>query len=138
MLAPLWRFQQASLTKTFFPAEDSFSARFVPSFICHGAGAASPTFSSPPMPVYEFSCSNGCENYEVWRSIDQRQANTECPGCGDKGQRVFSPPLTLSGPLRLKVENSEPRLVRKATNDSSKPRLKEAGGTRPWMLNRGC
>ncbi|MFN9056593.1 MAG: FmdB family zinc ribbon protein [Cyanobacteriota bacterium] len=97
-----------------------------------------PLFSSPSMPVYEFSCSNGCENYEVWRSIDQRQANTECPGCGDKGQRVFSPPLTLSGPLRLKVENSEPRLIRKATNDSSKPRLKDAGGTRPWMLNRGC
>jgi putative FmdB family regulatory protein len=105
-----------------------------------GVGLANPSFFTSPlnMPVYEFSCSNGCENYEVWRSIDQRAANTECPSCGVNGQRVFSPPITLSGPLRLKVESREPRLVRKHTEGESKPRLKEAGGTRPWMLNRGC
>ncbi|MFN9622567.1 MAG: FmdB family zinc ribbon protein [Cyanobacteriota bacterium] len=90
------------------------------------------------MPVYEFSCSQGCDNYEVWRSIDQRAADTDCPGCGLPGQRVFSPPMTLCGPLRLKVESREPRLVRKSTEGESKPRLKDAGGTRPWMLNRGC
>jgi putative FmdB family regulatory protein len=90
------------------------------------------------MPVYEFSCSHGCENYEVWRSIDQRDVNTDCPDCGSKGQRIFSPPMTLCGPLRLKVESSEPRLIRKSVTPESKPRLKEVGGNRPWMLNRGC
>ncbi|MFM7642206.1 MAG: FmdB family zinc ribbon protein [Cyanobium sp.] len=90
------------------------------------------------MPVYEFSCSQGCDNYEVWRTIDQRKADTHCPSCGLPGQRVFSPPMTLCGPLRLKVESSEPKIIRKQTEGSSKPRLKEANSTRPWMLNRGC
>ena len=90
------------------------------------------------MPVYEFSCSHGCENYEVWRTIDQRMSNTECPGCGAPGQRVFSPPMALCGPLHLKVESREPRLIRKSSPAEPKPRLKDAGSTRPWMLNRGC
>ncbi|MEB3244232.1 MAG: zinc ribbon domain-containing protein [Cyanobacteriota bacterium] len=90
------------------------------------------------MPVYEFSCSEGCDNFEVWRSIDQRETNTDCPSCGSKGSRVFSPPIMLSGPLRLKVENKEPSVVRKMTTGSSQARLKQAAGARPWMLNRGC
>jgi putative FmdB family regulatory protein len=90
------------------------------------------------MPVYEFSCSNGCENYEVWRSIDDRQNNTACPLCGGKGRRVFSPPMMLSGSLRLKQASSEPQLIRKESgSQQGKPRLKEST-TRPWMLNRGC
>jgi putative FmdB family regulatory protein len=90
------------------------------------------------VPVYEFSCSNGCENYEVWRSISERTTATECPSCGDAGQRVFSPPMTLCGPLRLKVESSEPQVVRKRVGSEAKPRLREAAGSRPWMLNRDC
>lgn len=92
------------------------------------------------MPVYEFSCSNGCDNYEVWRRIDERQSSTDCPNCGGNGIRVFTPPMTLSGSFRLKQEMSEPRLVRKQaeqTSEPSKPRLK-GSSTRPWMLNRGC
>lgn len=91
------------------------------------------------MPVYEFRCSRGCENYEVWRSIDARQVATECPQCGDPGSRIFSPPMTLTGPLRLKQEVKEPRLVSrsKPQEPSQKPRLKESG-TRPWMVTRGC
>jgi putative FmdB family regulatory protein len=92
------------------------------------------------MPVYEFRCTKGCENYEVWRSIDARQSATECPACGEPGVRVFSPPMTLSGPLRLKQETKEPQVVRKSSVDSSvatKPRLRQST-TRPWMLNRGC
>jgi putative FmdB family regulatory protein len=90
------------------------------------------------MPVYEFSCSNGCENYEVWRSIDERQSNTNCPACAAEGTRVFTPVMSLTGPLRLKQERSEPRLVRKeSSSPAGKPRLKESG-PRPWMLNRGC
>lgn len=90
------------------------------------------------MPVYEFSCSTGCDNYEVWRTIDQRDVNTDCPSCGSTGQRVFSPPMTLCGPLRLKVESREPRLVRKTVSSEVKPQLKDGSGNRPWMLNRGC
>jgi putative FmdB family regulatory protein len=90
------------------------------------------------MPVYEFNCGNGCDRYEVWRSIDQRDVNTDCPSCGTTGQRIYSPPMTLSGPLRLKVESREPRLIRKSSEGEAKPRLKEAASTRPWMLNRGC
>jgi putative FmdB family regulatory protein len=91
------------------------------------------------MPVYEFSCTQGCDNYEVWRSIDTRQSQTDCPVCGGNGIRVFNPPMTLTGPLRLKREVAEPRLVRKERKEesSSKPRLRESS-TRPWMVNRGC
>lgn len=91
------------------------------------------------MPVYEFSCSNGCENYEVWRSIDERKSNTDCPSCGANGVRLFHPPMTLSSSLRLSKEAAEPRLLRKqvGTPETPKARLRESG-TRPWMLNRGC
>ena len=90
------------------------------------------------MPVYEFSCTNGCENYEVWRSIEARRSETDCPVCGGNGIRVFNPPMTLSGPLRLKQESAEPRLVRKeARGTEAKSRLKQSS-SRPWMLNRGC
>ncbi len=90
------------------------------------------------MPVYEFSCTNGCENYEVWRSINERQSDTNCPVCAADGTRVFTPVMSLSGPLRLKREQSEPRMIRKETGSpSGKPTLKESS-TRPWMLNRGC
>lgn len=91
------------------------------------------------MPVYEFSCTNGCENYEVWRSIEARHSETDCPNCGGNGIRIFNPPMTLSGPLRLKQESAEPRLVRKEAKTTTEPksRLKQSN-TRPWMLNRGC
>lgn len=90
------------------------------------------------MPIYEYSCRNGCENYEVWRSIDERQKEINCPSCRQEGVRVFTPVMSLNGPLRLKQEQSGPRLVRKETKEEpSKQRLK-VSGTRPWMLNRGC
>jgi len=101
-------------------------------------GLPSSPSPAPAVPVYEFSCSKGCENYEVWRSISERTTATECPSCGDAGQRVFSPPMTLCGPLRLKVESSEPQVVRKSVGSEAKPRLREAAGSRPWMLNRDC
>jgi putative FmdB family regulatory protein len=92
------------------------------------------------MPVYEFRCIQGCENYEVWRSIQQRTMATDCPSCGGSGERVFTPPMTLSGTLRLKVENKEPKVVRKEAKESAasgRSRLRE-NTTRPWMVNRGC
>ena len=90
------------------------------------------------MPVYEYSCSKGCDNYEVWRRIDERQSDTNCPVCAAEGSRVFTPVMSLTGSFRLKKEQSEPRLVRKEVpSTSGRPRLKESG-TRPWMLNRGC
>ena len=91
------------------------------------------------MPVYEFSCPQGCDNYEIWRSIDARSVDTQCPDCGGEGKRIFSPPVALCGPLRIKQECREPKLVKKQTGGAEpKARLKENQGMRPWMLNRGC
>jgi putative FmdB family regulatory protein len=91
------------------------------------------------MPIYEFSCPQGCEDFEIWRSIDQRTIDTECPACGTEGKRLFSPPVALCGPLRLKQESREPKVIRKNNNASEgKARLKNSEGARPWMLNRGC
>lgn len=90
------------------------------------------------MPVYEFSCPSGCDNYEIWRSIDQRETQTDCPSCGANGKRVFNPPMALCGPLRLKTESGDPRVVRKTSAAEPKARLKNSQGNRPWMLNRGC
>lgn len=91
------------------------------------------------MPVYEFSCPQGCEDYEIWRSIDERSVNTQCPNCGTEGKRLFSPPVALCGPLRLKQESHEPKIVRKSSaNSQANAKLKTTEGARPWMLNRGC
>ncbi|OUT72148.1 MAG: hypothetical protein CBB79_06695 [Synechococcus sp. TMED19] len=93
------------------------------------------------MPIYEYICSqNDCGQYEVWRSIDSRDVNTECPSCGEKGKRIYSAPMTLTGKFRLKVESKEPKLVKKSQvqdRNEAKPRLR-ASPDRPWMLNRGC
>ena len=91
------------------------------------------------MPVYEFSCStNECPTYEVWRSISDRDIDTECPECGSQGRRLFKPPMMLTGDFRLKTERKEPQLVTKKVREAStKPRLQESTA-RPWMLNRGC
>jgi putative FmdB family regulatory protein len=90
------------------------------------------------MPVYEYSCTNGCENYEVWRSIEARRSETDCPLCGGNDIRVFTTPMTLSGPLRLKQESAEPRRVRKEAKTSEPTNRLKQSSTRPWMLNRGC
>ena len=94
------------------------------------------------MPVYEYSCQSGeCETYEVWRSIDQRSVQTECPSCGGEGKRIFNPPMMLSSSIRTKIEAKEPKLVSRKKSSSNtevvKPRLR-TNDSRPWMLNRGC
>ena len=92
------------------------------------------------MPVYEFSCkTNSCPTYEVWRKIEERDTNTNCPLCGDEGTRLFNPPMMLTGRIRLKEERKEPELVtRQNQPKNKKKRLKESAAARPWMLNRGC
>ncbi|WP_114990828.1 FmdB family zinc ribbon protein [Synechococcus sp. UW179A] len=92
------------------------------------------------MPIYEFLCEeNNCGQYEIWATIQDRSKNTLCPKCGGAGQRVYSPPLTLTGTLRLKTSTKEPKLVRgeDLIDNRVKPRLKQSD-SRPWMLNRGC
>ncbi|QEY32644.1 zinc ribbon domain-containing protein [Synechococcus sp. RSCCF101] len=92
------------------------------------------------MPVYEFRCTSGdCPTYEVWREIDRRDVDTDCPVCSAPGQRIFQPPMTLSSGLRLKQERREPELVSRKNLEprAEKPRLKESTA-RPWMVTRGC
>ena len=92
------------------------------------------------MPIYEFRCKENNHSYEVWRSISGRDINTNCPDCGSDGQRIYSPPMTLtSGILRLDKKERGPQLVTRSSTRSEKkaPRLKESG-SRPWMLTRGC
>ena len=92
------------------------------------------------MPIYEFLCEeNHCGQYEIWATIKDRPKNTICPKCGGAGQRIYSPPLTLTGTLRLKESTKEPKIVRgeELMDNRVKPRLKEST-SRPWMINRGC
>ncbi|MEX1323107.1 MAG: zinc ribbon domain-containing protein [Synechococcaceae cyanobacterium] len=90
------------------------------------------------MPVYEYRCANGCEEYEIWRSIEDRNTGTDCPSCGGNGIRLFHPPMALTGPLRLKQSSAEPKLVSKPSNSPEpRPRIKEST-SRPWMVTRGC
>ena len=92
------------------------------------------------MPVYEFECkSDTCSTvYEVWRSIDHRSSDTQCPECGCDGKRLFSPPMMLSTTIRLKTEDKNPKVVRRKVQEpGNKPRLRSSD-SRPWMLNRGC
>ena len=75
----------------------------------------------------------------MWRTIEERDTNTNCPLCGDEGTRLFNPPMMLTGRMRLKEERKEPELVtRQNQPKDKKKRLKESAAARPWMLNRGC
>ncbi len=84
------------------------------------------------MPLYEYKCNEGCGIFDVWKMIKDSDQPAHCPTCEKSARRIFSPPMVLSGSLRLKQENPEPRLV-KRQEEPLPPRLKSHGG-RPWMV----
>ncbi len=84
------------------------------------------------MPLYEFKC-NDCGIFDLWRSMAESSSPAECPTCQSAARRVFSPPMLLSGSLRLsKKANPEPELV-KLDREPEPPKLKSPQG-RPWMI----
>ena len=90
------------------------------------------------MPVYEYRCPEGCDDYEIWRTISERNVSTDCPSCGSSGIRLFHPLMSLTGSLRLKQASSEPKVVTsRPKQEEPRAQIKESTN-RPWMLNRGC
>jgi len=84
------------------------------------------------MPLYEYRCEE-CGTFDQWRTISQCNEPAFCPQCEKTAQRIFSPPMLLSGSLRFKKESKEPSLVQKEIIPKS-PKVKEHSGGRPWML----
>jgi putative FmdB family regulatory protein len=84
------------------------------------------------MPLYEYKCEDGCGNFDAWKTISERDQASHCPICDKSARRIFSPPMLLSGSLRLKQENLEPTIVQRTT-PPPQPQLKSHAG-RPWMV----
>lgn len=85
------------------------------------------------MPLYEYKCQD-CGVFDAWRSLTERDCAPDCPTCDLPSHRIFSPPTAmLSGSLRLKVENPEPKLVKKDL-EPKKQTIKHHTGGRPWAI----
>lgn len=85
------------------------------------------------MPLYEFKC-NDCGIFDAWRSLAEYNNPVNCPDCSQSATRIFSPPTAiLSGSLRLKKENPEPKLV-KRERELQQPRVKNYNCGRPWAI----
>ena len=41
------------------------------------------------MPLYEFSCKNGCGKFETTRKYEERD-DVRCPACGGEVERLYS------------------------------------------------
>jgi len=86
------------------------------------------------MPLYEFKCDD-CGVVDLWRSIAERNDPANCPTCQQAMKRVFSPPMMLSGSLRLKQERPEPQLVQRSNDrEPEQPKARSHNGGRPWMI----
>lgn len=85
------------------------------------------------MPLYEFRCSD-CGVFDQWRAMAESDLPADCPTCDSPARRVFSPPMLLSGTLRLKRENPEPKLV-KRDREPEKPQVRSHADGRPWMIS---
>ncbi len=84
------------------------------------------------MPLYEFRC-HDCGVFDLWRSLAESSDPAQCPTCNQTASRIFSPPMLLSGSLRLKTESREPQLV-KRDREPEQPKLKSCNDGRPWMV----
>jgi len=85
------------------------------------------------MPLYEFRC-DGCGAFDQWRSLAESSDPARCPDCDQVARRIFSPPMLLSGSLRLKRESPEPQLL-KRDREPAPPRAKSCNDGRPWMIS---
>jgi putative FmdB family regulatory protein len=85
------------------------------------------------MPLYEFRCDD-CGVFDEWRSLAECNNPANCPSCEEPAKKVFAAPMLLSGSMRLKQENPEPKLV-KRDREPETPRLRSHADGRPWMIN---
>ncbi|MEG4534665.1 MULTISPECIES: FmdB family zinc ribbon protein [Microcoleus] len=85
------------------------------------------------MPLYDFKCET-CGIFDKWRPLAEADTPVLCPSCETVAKRIFSPPMILTGKLRLKgQENREPQVVKRS--EEPKPqRNREHRGGRPWMI----
>lgn len=90
------------------------------------------------MPLYEYRC-NSCGEFEAWRSMAEYNAPTDCPQCSQVAIKVFSAPnINLnSGSLSAiaRSQSTEPRLVKRESKKTTKPRYQSSDNTRPWMVS---
>ena len=84
------------------------------------------------MPLYEFRCKD-CGVFDVWRPMAESSAPANCPECDERGNRIFSTPMTLSRTVRMKKVNAEPELVKRELEPKT-PRVQHHSGSRPWMV----
>jgi putative FmdB family regulatory protein len=85
------------------------------------------------MPLYDFKCET-CGIFDKWRPLAESDTPVLCPSCETVAKRIFSPPMILTGKLRLKgQENREPQVI-KRSEEPLPQRNREHRGGRPWMI----
>lgn len=85
------------------------------------------------MPLYDFKCET-CGIFDKWRPLAESDTPLLCPSCETVVKRIFSPPMILTGKLRLKgQENREPQVI-KRSQEPLPQRTREHRGGRPWMI----
>ena len=68
------------------------------------------------MPLYDFKCET-CGIFDKWRPLAEADPPVLCPSCETVAKRIFSPPIILTGKLRLKgQENREPQVIKRPAN----------------------
>src|SRR6476646_10377369 len=82
------------------------------------------------VPLYEFRC-HACGLFDLWRTMAESDSPAYCPSCQEPAKRIFSPPMLLSGSLRLKQENPEPTLVKRPERETERPRAQTHVDGRP-------
>ncbi len=87
------------------------------------------------MPLYEFKC-NSCGVFDQWRTMAESSHPAHCPTCAAPAKRIFSPPMLLSGSLRVsKKVNPEPQLVQRSPTEPVAPKVQSHPEGRPWMIS---
>jgi putative FmdB family regulatory protein len=86
------------------------------------------------MPLYEFKC-DLCGVFDLWRTMAESNSPAHCVSCQEPAKRIFSPPMLLSGSLRLKTVNPEPQLVNRSDREPERPRVQSHADGRPWMIS---
>lgn len=90
------------------------------------------------MPLYEYRC-NDCGDFEVWRTMTESNAPTDCPQCSQTAVKIFSAPnINLNSGSLSKIalsQSVEPRLVKQEQREPTKPRYQSAASSRPWMIS---
>lgn len=89
------------------------------------------------MPLYDYRC-EPCGDFEAWQRLAELDNPMLCPTCQGVSQRLFSPPTNINlnaGSFPVgRASAKEPRVAKRKTWETPKPKNQVANTSRPWMI----